>query len=140
MPNRSLFLKPGIRREKVRRGQRLARHFWGHWADSGRQRPRYPASPAAKPRKVKDYSDGARKADLRGTAWWRTHPAATGLQAKFPDNRENNREFLNLRTFFCDSRSQSASKFRGLQTHSLRNGTGTYFRAFRPEVNPASDD
>jgi hypothetical protein len=27
--------------------------------DSGRQRPRYPASPAAKPRKVKDYSDSA---------------------------------------------------------------------------------
>jgi hypothetical protein len=50
----------------VRRGQRLARHFWRHWADSGRQRPRYPASPAAKPRKVKDYSDGHTKAALRG--------------------------------------------------------------------------
>jgi hypothetical protein len=39
-------------------------------ADSGRQRPRYPASPAAKPRNVKDYSDGAGKPELRRTAWW----------------------------------------------------------------------
>jgi hypothetical protein len=38
--------------------------------DSGRQRPRYPASPAAKPRKVKDYSDGARKPEMCRTAWW----------------------------------------------------------------------
>jgi hypothetical protein len=38
--------------------------------DSARQRPRYPASPPAKPRKVKDYSDSARKAELRRTAWW----------------------------------------------------------------------
>jgi hypothetical protein len=29
-----------------------------------------PASPMAKPRKVKDYSDGARQAELRRTAWW----------------------------------------------------------------------
>jgi hypothetical protein len=34
-------------------------------ADSGRQRPRYPASPAAKPREVKDYSHTAGKPDLR---------------------------------------------------------------------------
>jgi hypothetical protein len=39
-------------------------------ADSGRQRPRDPGSPAAKPRKVKDYCDGARKPELRRTAWW----------------------------------------------------------------------
>jgi hypothetical protein len=39
-------------------------------ADSGRQRPRSPASPAAKPRKVKGYSERARKPELRGTAWW----------------------------------------------------------------------
>jgi hypothetical protein len=26
--------------------------------------------PPAKPRKVKDYSDGARKPELRGSAWW----------------------------------------------------------------------
>jgi hypothetical protein len=39
-------------------------------ADSARQRPHYPASPAAKPRKVKGYSDGAGKPQLRGTAWW----------------------------------------------------------------------
>jgi hypothetical protein len=39
-------------------------------ADSGRQRPRCPASAAAKPRNVKDYSDGRRKTALRGTAWW----------------------------------------------------------------------
>jgi hypothetical protein len=40
-------------------------------ADSWQQRPCYPASPAAKPRKVKDYSGRARKPDLRRTAWWR---------------------------------------------------------------------
>jgi hypothetical protein len=39
-------------------------------ADSERQRPRYFASPAAKPRKVNDYSGGARKPELRRTAWW----------------------------------------------------------------------
>jgi hypothetical protein len=39
-------------------------------ADCARQRPRYPISPAAKPRKVKDYSDRAEKPELRGTAWW----------------------------------------------------------------------
>jgi hypothetical protein len=37
-------------------------------ADCARQGPRYPASAAAKPRKVKDYSDGRTKAALRGTA------------------------------------------------------------------------
>jgi hypothetical protein len=31
---------------------------------------RYPRSPAAKPRKVKDYSGGARKPELRRIAWW----------------------------------------------------------------------
>jgi hypothetical protein len=46
------------------------RTFLATLADSGGQRPRYPASPAAKPRKVKDYSDGARKPGLRRTAWW----------------------------------------------------------------------
>jgi hypothetical protein len=59
-----------VRREKVRRGQRPRRHFWRHRPISGRQRPCYPASAAAKPRKVKDYSDRGRKPDLRGTAWW----------------------------------------------------------------------
>jgi hypothetical protein len=44
--------------------------FLATLADSGRQRPRDPGSPAAKPRKVKDYSDGARKPQLRRTAWW----------------------------------------------------------------------
>jgi hypothetical protein len=39
-------------------------------ANSARQRPASPAFPAAKPRKVKDYSDGARKRDSCGTAWW----------------------------------------------------------------------
>src|SRR5262249_31093248 len=39
-------------------------------ADSRRQRPRYPASPAPKPRKVKVNSDRTGKHELRGTAWW----------------------------------------------------------------------
>jgi hypothetical protein len=34
------------------------------------QRPCCPAFAAAKPRKVKDFSDSARKPELRGTAWW----------------------------------------------------------------------
>jgi hypothetical protein len=38
--------------------------------DSGRQRPRCRASPAAKPRKAKDYSERARKPSLRRTVWW----------------------------------------------------------------------
>jgi hypothetical protein len=46
------------------------RAFLARQADSGRQRPGHPASPAAKPRKVKDYSDCARKPELRRTAWW----------------------------------------------------------------------
>jgi hypothetical protein len=59
-----------VRREKVRRGQRPRGHFWRHRPISGRQRPCYPASAAAKPRKVKNHSDRGRKPDLRGTAWW----------------------------------------------------------------------
>jgi hypothetical protein len=47
------------------------RAFLATRADSGRQRPRYSASLAAKPRKVKRYSDGARKPESRRTAWWR---------------------------------------------------------------------
>jgi hypothetical protein len=52
-------------------------------ADSGQPRPHYPASPAAKPRKVKDYSDGASKAELRRTAWWSwqdSNPQANGYE------------------------------------------------------------
>jgi hypothetical protein len=44
--------------------------FLASLADSGRQRPRYLASSATKPRNVKDYFDGARKRELRRTAWW----------------------------------------------------------------------
>jgi hypothetical protein len=44
--------------------------FWATPADSRRQRPRGSASPAAKPRKVKDYSQRPRKPELRRTAWW----------------------------------------------------------------------
>jgi hypothetical protein len=47
-----------------------ARAFSATMADSGRQRPRHLASPTAKPRIVKDYSDRARKPGLRRTAWW----------------------------------------------------------------------
>ncbi len=46
------------------------RAFLATPADHGRQRPRYPASPAAKPRKHKDYSDRARKPKLRRSGWW----------------------------------------------------------------------
>ena len=55
---------------KVWRGQRLGRHFFAILPDSWRQRPCCPVSPSAKPRNVKDYSSGARKPELRGTAWW----------------------------------------------------------------------
>jgi hypothetical protein len=56
--------------------------------DSGRQRPRHPASPAAKPRKVKGYSDGARKAELRRSAWWFWQSSRTSLDRRLPANRE----------------------------------------------------
>jgi hypothetical protein len=98
--NRSLFASPnsaGKRFGEARdRGGVLATP-----ADSGRQRPRWPAPRAAKPRKVKDYFSGARKPDLRRTAWWWRHSAATGLQPEFPDNRENNREFLKFAPFWA---------------------------------------
>jgi hypothetical protein len=60
--------------EGIAPGKTLARPetraaFLATPADSGRQRPRSP-SPAAKPRKVKGYSERARKPELRGTAWW----------------------------------------------------------------------
>src|SRR5271154_6475241 len=42
-----------------------------------RQRLAGLASPAPKPREVKDYSYGARKPHLCRTAWWRTHSTAT---------------------------------------------------------------
>jgi hypothetical protein len=44
--------------------------IFGDTADSGLQRPRCPASAAAKPRKVKDYSDCAGKPELGATGWW----------------------------------------------------------------------
>jgi hypothetical protein len=48
-------------------------------SDSGRQRPRHAASPPAKPRKVKDYSDDAGKPELRRTAWWWPQSPGRGL-------------------------------------------------------------
>jgi hypothetical protein len=47
-----------------------ARALLATLADSGRQRPRYLVSLAAKPRNVKDNSERARKSELRRTAWW----------------------------------------------------------------------
>jgi FCD domain len=44
--------------------------FWATAARSTRQRPKSFASHSPKPRKVKDNSDGARKPQLRRTAWW----------------------------------------------------------------------
>jgi hypothetical protein len=41
---------------KVRRGQRLGRHFWPHWPIPGGRDRAIPCLWAAKPRKVKDYS------------------------------------------------------------------------------------
>ena len=70
-----------------------------------RQRLAVLGSPAPKPREVKDNSTGARKPDLHGTAWWRTHFTATGLQPQFPDNREINRVFLDFGPLLGDSRS-----------------------------------
>jgi hypothetical protein len=46
------------------------RAFLATLADFRRQRPCDPASPVANPRKIKDYSDGARNPELRRTAWW----------------------------------------------------------------------
>ena len=58
--------------------------IFGDLPDSGRQRPRYLASPAAKPPKVKDYSDDARKPELRRTAWWMTQFVLMRLQQPIP--------------------------------------------------------
>jgi alpha-ketoglutarate-dependent taurine dioxygenase len=65
----------GVEHREFLLGKRLpraetGRRFLATPADSGRQRPRYPASPAAKPREVKDYSHTARKPVLRRTGWW----------------------------------------------------------------------
>jgi hypothetical protein len=57
-------------------------------SDSGRQRPRHAASPTAKPRKVKDYSDDAGKPELRRTAWWWPQSPEGGLGIARHDNRE----------------------------------------------------
>jgi hypothetical protein len=62
-------------RAEIPPGKSLARPetgaaFFVTPSDSGRQRPRHAASPTAKPRKIKDYSDDARKPELRRTAWW----------------------------------------------------------------------
>jgi hypothetical protein len=50
-----------FRRETAWRGQRLCGHLLAKPAGSGRQRQCYPACPPARPRKVKDHSDGAQK-------------------------------------------------------------------------------
>jgi hypothetical protein len=92
-----------------RRGGILARP-----ADSGRQRPRRPASPAAKPRNVKDYSDGARKPELRRTAWWWMQSSTTRLHSKFPASREFSREFLKKRPSKGNVRPLSVSIINGL--------------------------
>ncbi len=44
--------------------------FLAKTAYLARQRLTFPLRPAPKPRKVKDYSPGARKPDSRRTAWW----------------------------------------------------------------------
>ena len=49
--------------------------------------------------KVPLYSTDAGDSSLRETAWWRTHSNATSLQTQIPDNRENNREFLDFGPF-----------------------------------------
>jgi hypothetical protein len=77
------------------------RHFWRHRPFPGdRDRP-LPRPRRQKPRRVKGYSERARKPDSRGTAWWRTHSTATGLHPEFPDNREINREFFDFGRFYA---------------------------------------
>ena len=46
--------------------------------------------------------------------------------AKFPANREKNREFYRNPPARCDFCALTASKFRGLQRNSLLNGTGNF--------------
>jgi hypothetical protein len=59
-----------FRREKVLRRQRPARQFLRHGRFRATETVLSSVVGAAKPRKVKDYSDGARKPELRGTGWW----------------------------------------------------------------------
>jgi hypothetical protein len=61
--------------ERIPPGKSFARPetaaaFLATAAEFGRQRPHSPASPAAKPRKVKDYSDRGGKPESRKTAGW----------------------------------------------------------------------
>jgi hypothetical protein len=53
----------------------------------------------------------------------RIEPVST---AKFPANRENNREFLRILVFGCDFDTQSARQFNGFQLNSLCNRTGNF--------------
>jgi hypothetical protein len=50
----------------------------------------------------------------------------TSLQPKFPDNRENNREFCRFQPFWGDFGAQLAGEFNSLQPNSLRIGTGNF--------------
>jgi hypothetical protein len=85
----------------VFRGQRPRPAVLVTPAGFGRQRPHSPAAPATKPRKVKRYSERARKSELRGTAWWWMHSTATGLHPEFPANREINRDFFDFGHFLA---------------------------------------
>jgi hypothetical protein len=64
--------------------------FFAIRADSGRQRSRRSGSPAAKPRKVKDYSHGARKPASHRTAWWRRQSRSSRSSGEIPVSPRNN--------------------------------------------------
>jgi hypothetical protein len=78
-------------------------------ADFGRQRPRYPGSPAAKPRKVKDYSDRGGKPFLRATAWWGWQKCPTRVISMACVYKQPYRYLLSLKDFLGE-----------LQTRPLR--------------------
>jgi hypothetical protein len=77
--------------------------------DSGRQRPRYHVSPTAKPRKVKDYSNGRQE-----TGFAQDWVVVCGVvcepvsDPKFPIIRENNREISRIQPPVGCQRRKSA--------------------------------
>jgi hypothetical protein len=68
--NQSLSATGNSAGKKFGEATETGRAFLATLPVSGRQRPRYLASPAAKPPKVKDYPDDARKPEFPRTAWW----------------------------------------------------------------------
>jgi hypothetical protein len=97
-------------------------------ADFGRQRPRHPASPAAKPRKVKDFPNAPGNRNCAGLRGGGGSPIRTGLCRIFPANREKNREFRENRPSQSILKRLLSASSITCARNSLRLQTGIFFR------------